>query len=578
MNKITILEIIPIEPLSHNSPDTFLYFSTEPVERGSIVKITLKNIKTYGYVYNTKFIEDIKIILKDLEFELKPIEGIYKQKRFISSIQENFAEWIAKNYYLSLAHSFYFFLSFFNKIENDIEAKEERGHKFLKKYESEFNINNLQNLPILIITPTEDYAKIIYEKLDEKYKNNVVYLDLEKPKRHFKEFVNLILNKEMKIFIGSKNSIFLPWQKLNQIIVLEEGNIFYKEFFKSPYFNYLNLIEKLAKLLKTELILIDKIPSLKTFFDFTLSYKNLKEIEVKKFDSIFELEKIIKDYKTIRVFTPLKILSKKIRCNACFYEFLCPKCNFPLSVYENSAYCRICFKKYSFQDKCPNCNSNDIYIKGIGAIWLKRFLEKNGYFVWFIKNKKEIKEFLSHNFERFIILGSYNILNPFLPNTEISIFINFDQAFYSWNPFLKERYIRIIYKLSEFSPIVYLHTNKNIEFIEKIKNFSIINEILEERRINKLPPFYRLVKLISRLKKLEELNKRLLEIKREIEKRILLSKEYAEISGPFLERIPLRKRRYQMFLLIRSKNEINLKKLLSDIPYIEEIKADEEDI
>ena len=501
MERITILEIIPIEELPFNSPDFFLYFTTNKVNRGSIVRISLKNKETFGYVYNIREAKLYKSALKNLEFQLKPIIDIYMENNFISSVQEKFALWISKNYCLSLPHSFYLFLNFFKKIEKEIikkiEVKEELGKKFQKKYIKEINYENFKKLPVLIILPTEDHANILYKKLEHKFKDKILLLDFEAKKTQLNEMIKSILNKEEKIYIGSKNSIFFPWQKLNQIIVLEEGHIFYKEFFKIPYFNYLNLIEVLGKLLKTELIISDSFPSLKTIVEFSLEKQLDINLNIEKFNSIFEIEKVIKNYKNVKIFTPIKILSKKLRCNICFYEFNCPKCNFPLSIYENEAFCRICFKKYQFGNRCPQCNSNDIYIKGIGALWLKRFLEKQGYFVWLLGTKRDIKKFMAHNFERFVLIGSYNILNPQIPKTEASIFINFDQANISWNPFLKERFLRVIYELSKSSSILYLHTNQELE---KIKNLSILEEILKERLINKLPPYYRLIKLVSRFR------------------------------------------------------------------------------
>lgn len=581
MERITILEVIPIEELPFNSPDFFLYFTTNNIKKGSIVKISLKNKETFGYVYNVRSSESYKSTLKNLEFQLKPINNIYINNSFISSIQEKFALWISKNYCLSLPHSFYLFLNFFKKIDKEsienIEIKEELGKRFQKKFVKEIDYESLKKLPALIILPTEDHANIIYEKLKYKFKDKVLLLDFEAKRTQFNEIIKSILKKEEKIYIGSKNSIFFPWQKLNQIIVLEEGHIFYKEFFKIPYFNYLNLIEVLGKLLKTEFIISDKLPSLKTVIEFSLEKQIDINLNVKKFETIFEIEKILETYKKVKIFAPIKVLSKKLRCNVCFYEFNCPKCNFPLSIYENEAFCRICFKKYQYENRCPKCNSNDIYIKGIGALWLKRFLEKRGYFVWLLKNKRDIKEFNSHNFEKFILIGSYNILNPSLPKTEAGIFINFDQANISWSPFLKERFLRIIYELSKSSSDLYLHTNQKIEELEKIRNLSILEEILKERAINKLPPYYRLIKLVSRFKSLETLNKRLIDVKEKINKNLLNYKKYVEVSGPFLERIPLKKRRYQMFLLLKIRGDINLKKILENISFIEEIKADEED-
>lgn len=578
MEKVKLIEVIPIEPLPLDSPDIFLYFSTAPVNKGGFVEITIKNKKTYGYIYRIQNLKETKQLLKSLTFQLKPIKGIIINKKIITSLQEKLAFWLAKNYCLSLPHAFYFFLNFFKKIKLEEDAFEEIGKKFTKKNKESLEIADLKPLPILILTPTEDHALFLYEKLKKEFEapEKIIFLDLEEKNKRFNEIINGILKKEELLFMGSKNCLFLPWSKLNKIIVFEEGDIFYKEYFKSPYFNYLNIIEQLARLLKTELLLISNFPTLKTLISLKKPRQDFSFLKLERLNSIFELKKIIKDHKTIKIFSPLKIISKKLRCQVCFYEFLCPKCNFPLAVYENSAYCRVCFKEYKLENRCPNCNSNDIFIKGIGAIWIKRYLEKTGYYVWFLKEKRDIKEFLRKKPERYILLGSYNLLNPLLPPSEVSLFINFDQIFYSWNPFLKEKYLRIIADLAKKSSLIYIHTSKS-EIIEKIIEGSFLKEILEERKERRLPPYSRLIKIISRLKNLEKLNQRLLEVRSVIEKKYD-SKDILEVSGPFLEKIPLKKQRYQMFLILRLFKEIDLKNLLKNIPYLEEIKTDEEDI
>jgi primosomal protein N' len=123
-----------------------------------------------------------------------------------------------------------------------------------------------------------------------------------------------------------------------------------------------------------------------------------------------------------------------------------------------------------------------------------------------------------------------------------------------------------------------VQTKFNDEILEKIKNGEIVKDIIDERKENFLPPFSRIIKLIGRLKNLEELNKRLLEVKENLNNRKILFNKRIEISGPFLERIPMRIKRYQMFLVLKLENSIDLKKFLKDIKYIEEIRGDEEEI
>jgi len=576
MSKISILKIIPIEELPFTSPDYFVYFSTFEVNKGAIVKCQLKNKEVYGYVFEKLSLKETKQFLKEIDYQIKSIKEVYLKDPFISNLQEDLAKWLSRNYGISLAHAFSFFLNYFKKIKDYPLPVLEKSGKFKKIYLKNLTDEIFKEKPILILTPTEAYAKYLYEKLNDKI-DDLILLDLDLKKEKFNEFINSILKKEEKVYIGSKNSIFLPWQKLKAVIVYKEGDIFYKEFFKIPYFNYINIIEKFAKLLKTKLILIDEFPSLKTIVDFHIT-QPIEKINFERFSSVFEINQILEKYRTVKIFVPTKLTAKRLICAVCFYEFQCPKCNYPLNIYENNAFCRICFKNYKIENKCPNCASNDLLVKGIGANWLKKYLEKEGYFVYMINKEEDIKKFLKENYRNYILIGSLYILNPFLPKTDAGIFINFDFSMHSSNPFLKEKCLRILNDLKNSASDLYLHSNLPEEILEKIKNFSILKEIIEERKNQKLPPFYKVVKLISRLRNLELLNKRLLQAKELLNKNKLFQNVEIEIYGPFLERIPMKIKRFQLFLLLKTKEDINLRKLLEGVDYIEEIRADEEEI
>jgi primosomal protein N' len=569
MAKIYVLNIIILDQLPPNTPDYFTYFSTKYIKKYSLVKVDFKSKNKIGLVIDVKPI--VKSEIKKLDFALKNIKE-FVIPGFVSEIQEKFAYWISKSYYTSLSHAFCFFTNFYKKIENiNIEPKPEPSNKFKILYFEKFDNRLIKNAPILIITPTEESAKILNSKIENSY-----LIDLEVKKEKFSDLIRKILNKEKLIFIGTKNSIFLPWQKLNSIIVLEEGSVFYKEYFKPPYFNYLNLIKKLAMLLRSELILIDEFPSLETYVK--LNLKKYPKFSFQKIEDIDELPKILENYEKSKIFVPTKSLAQKFYCSNCFYEFNCPKCNYPLTILENKLYCRVCFKEYDLPKICPNCGSSDLSLKGIGGLWIKNFLERKGFFVVFINDEPDIKKFLKKDYRRYVLVGSLYILNPLIPKTDSFIFLNFDNAFYSWNIFLKEKNLRILKNLSNSANDIYVQTKFNNEILEKIKNGEIVKDIVDERKENFLPPFSRIIKLIGRLKNLEELNKRLLEVKESLNNRKILFNKRIEISGPFLEKIPMRIKRYQMFLILKLEDSIDLKKFLKDIKYIEEIRGDEEEI
>jgi hypothetical protein len=106
----------------------------------------------------------------------------------------------------------------------------------------------------LIIVPQESYL----EFLSKKYPSANLILPQRK---NFFSLLEKIINNNDETFIGTKNSIFLPWQNLEKIIVYDEGSIFYKEFFKPPYFDYRKIFLKFAEINKIKYEIQGGLPS-----------------------------------------------------------------------------------------------------------------------------------------------------------------------------------------------------------------------------------------------------------------------------------------------------------------------------
>jgi primosomal protein N' len=111
----------------------------------------------------------------------------------------------------------------------------------------------------------------------------------------------------------------------------------------------------------------------------------------------------------------------------------------------------------------------------------------------------------------------------------------------------------------------------NPQVEEKIKKGEIINDLIEERKINNLPPFKRLVILKEGSKDLKRLQEKLSLIKEKIKK----ENPEIEIFGPIFARPFKIKKRFflELVLKIDPQLDFNLRKILKDIE-IEEIDVD----
>lgn len=571
MERNYIIKVIPIQPLPPNSPDYFLYFYNEKIKVGSLVKIDFQKKEQIGYVLDLEQVRDLKYFIKNLDYQIKPIKKVLTENTPLTEYQKKLAFKLSRRYYLSLSHAFYLFLNFYKNFNFNFSLPDKiinKKENFSLIVKNEFPFELIKNKKTLIICPTLADSEIWYSKL----KNNIENLIYLKDLKNIPRYLNDILSNEKNVFIGNKKIIFLPWVNIEVIVVIKEGSLFYREFFKIPKINYLEIIEDYAKLFKCKLVYVDNFYSLNIY----LNQKNisLPQLDFSTFKDFSSLIRLINPKTTNKIFILQKSLGRKLICLNCYYQFECSHCGSYLTIFEDKLFCYQCHKDYPLINICPNCQKNDLSIKSIGKQWLRNFLINKGFQVYEINQKRDLKKINKKIENGCIILGDWHILH--LP-TANSFFINFDIGFFSENIFLKEKYIRLAHCLKETSKNLFFHSRLNTQLLEKIRAGLIIKDIIEERAINKLPPFYYQIKIVSRLSNLQELNRRLINLKEELKKRILFEKEEIEITGPFLERIFKIKKRYQMYLLIKSKNYLNLKKLLENLKYFEEIKFDDYD-
>ncbi len=262
--KFFLINIIPLARLPPQAPDFFSYFSNKNIKKGALVEIEFKKRKILGYVYSLESLEKKRYFLKEEKIQLKPVLKIVNQNPLIFPYQLNLAFWLKNYMAISLASALSLFFPYKklfwyrSKVRSNFASSSfasGSGIKILHK--EELFLEDLKNKKTLIIVPQDNYLAYLKEKYGVK---NIISSKTSEKK--FFELVEKILGKNKEIFLSTKNGIFLPWQFLDQIIVYDEGSIFYKEFFKPPYFDYRKIFLKFAELNKIEYLAIGKLPSL----------------------------------------------------------------------------------------------------------------------------------------------------------------------------------------------------------------------------------------------------------------------------------------------------------------------------
>ena len=196
---------------------------------------------------------------------------------------------------------------------------------------------------------------------------------------------------KVKVIIGARSAIFLPFKDLGLIVVDEEHESSYKSDM-NPKYNTIEVCEYLSLLKGCKVVLGSATPSVSSF------YKALKGeyelIELKKRVNNYDLPKIslvdmrdelkannktmfsrelyfkIKDRlekkEQIILFLNRRGFSSFVSCRSCGFVFKCNNCDISMT-YHNNGYlvCHYCGRREKMPNTCPKCGS--AYVKHFGV-------------------------------------------------------------------------------------------------------------------------------------------------------------------------------------------------------------------
>lgn len=201
-----------------------------------------------------------------------------------------------------------------------------------------------------------------------------------------------VIRKEVKIVIGTRSAIFVPFTNLGVIIIDEEHSQTYKQE-NAPRYNALDIALYRAKKNNIPVIMGSATPSIESYTKAKmgnyqlLTLKNRVNKNMPKVSLIDMKESIKKGNRLLSQILIDKIierLEKKeqvilllnrrgystiITCNDCGYVDKCPNCDIPLTYHKvsNTSRCHYCGYGTRKLIICPECNSKDVNFSGIGT-------------------------------------------------------------------------------------------------------------------------------------------------------------------------------------------------------------------
>ena len=248
------------------------------------------------------------------------------------------------------------------------------------------------NKDVLILVPEISLTPQMIQRVKSRF-NDVVFYHSELSDQERYEQYQRVKNQEVRIVVGTRSSIFLPFADLGLIIIDEEHDQSYKQD-NMPCYHVKNVAIKRAIDHRAKVLLASATPSLDSYSralkgDYQLlELKNrinlsLPEIEIvdltkqiKKADSYIiskplkmELDKCLNNHKQAIILLNRRGYSPIVKCSECGITLMCKDCDTPLNYHKdlNMLKCHQCSRVYKLPEYCPNCNNKSLIQYGFGT-------------------------------------------------------------------------------------------------------------------------------------------------------------------------------------------------------------------
>ena len=611
----------------------FTYNSKVQGKIGNLVEVPFGSKKEIGVIWKNSYAEPENIKLKDIT---------KKTDYSIDKKLVDFIEWFSSYNMVPIGLVLKMAIGSTDKfirikdnsiiIQNtekknfDLNKEQLEALKFLEKVENKFDVSVLQG------TTGSGKTLVYFERIKKIIKKNNQALVLLPEifltndfKSRFEDFFGFepaiwhskispkkkrliwkgIINNEIKILIGARSALLLPFKKLGIIIVDEEHDTSYKQD-EGVIYNARDMAISRANFEGIPIHLVTSVPSIETYNN--IQNKKYRHIKIfKRFDNYplpkskiinLNLDKIknkfiandtinlVKKYldkgDQVLFFINRRGFAPYLICKKCGFKQICSNCSLYLTFHKikDKAVCHHCSFEQSIKKKCKSDGDCQfiMYGPGVEKIFdeIKEIFPNKKINIFssdYLKTKNETKNlFRKINEDKIdILIGTQMISKGFnFPKLNCIVVIDADFSGRGYDLRSTEKNIQLYHQLSgragRFSSeslIVYQTLSPHdVTLNELIKNKSeklLENELLLREK-NKLPPFKRLIALIISSKD------RSLSLQGAREIKVQLNQiNDLEVLGPVDSPLLKIKKNFRSRLLIKFDNQIFMQKKITKV-------------
>jgi len=427
-----------------------------------------------------------------------------------------------------------------------------KTHIYLEKIEDCVNAGK----NVLLLLPEIALTKQITIRLEKKYGKKLGFYHNKLTDFERVEVWRKIKKNELQILIGTRNSLFLPFENLGLIIVDEEHDSAYKSRDSNFFFNAKDSAIMLAEFYSSKIILGSATPSLESYdlaMKDKIRYVPLNErfgnVDVPKFE-IIDTKEAQNQKKIVGNFSQkmldeinLQLEHKKqtiilhnrrgyanvIECETCGHVSYCSNCDVVMTYHKaaNELKCHYCGHRAAKPTFCPSCHGNNLNSRGIGVEQIEE--EAKNIFPDSEVDRMDVdsmrKKFAYEklyekleNGETDILVGTQMISKGLdFDNIELVVIPKADALIYVQDFRAEERAYQLITqvagragRVSGEGKILIQTYNPSHSVFELIKNQNvkeIYDYLLEERKKFLYPPFVKLIMIELKHRKEDKLNR-----------------------------------------------------------------------
>ena len=414
-----------------------------------------------------------------------------------------------------------------------------------------------------------------------------------------------VANDKIKVVIGARSSLFLPFKKLGLIIVDEEHDQSYKQD-EGVIYHARDMAISRASFEDIPINLITAVPSIETYENIKKGKYSLSKLDQRYLNASLPnyeiinlnntklesqswiskeiIEKVkfhLKKKDQVLFFLNRRGFSPHVLCKKCFNSYSCPNCSINLVYHKKkqNLLCHYCGYKALLNRDCSKDGKCDFIFSGPGVERISEEVKKifpTKQTIIFssdtMNNKSSLKtlEKIINN-EIQILIGTQLISKGFhFPNLNCIVVVDIDLSSQGHDLRGAEKNLQLYHQLSGRAgrtgkpATVYFQTyNLNTKMITDITNKDpdiFLDKELKIRRENNLPPFQRFIAIIITGSNEAELEKEAYKFKVFIEGAV-----EGKILGPVDAPIFRLKRMFRVRLLVRGRKSLKMQTSLANV-------------